>query len=291
MLGSSSLLIVLVLTTGNVATTSSDPSALYKEAGRLRKSGDLAGASRAYRQAHEALRASNFDHSNVLDSLLESVSLALQTQNVKPDVPLLCDARKLVTEYAAATAARGATAGPEVTELREQVDAALDRSKGSCQLDAKAPTVLPENPAPAGQTPPSDSPPAKNTKDEAQAEPEGPTPPPPLPAFARRRLSPTQIAGYSSIGVAGFGAVLMFVGIGTGIRYELIGQDHARMGSTAEDLQNNIIRLGESSNRMAIAGATIASIAAATAVALLVTSRPKTRNSARVRLAQSGVSF
>ncbi|MCY0987586.1 hypothetical protein OV203_10655 [Nannocystis sp. ILAH1] len=270
---------------------------MYKEAGRLRKSGDLAGASRAYGQAHDVLRASNFDHSNVLDSLLESVSLALQANGVKPDVPLLCGAQKRVTDYAAAAAAHKAPAGPEVVDLIEQVDAALERSKGFCHLPAEAPAV----PAPAPsetstqaiQAGTSDSPPATDTPEEAKAQPEGPVPPdsspPPVP---HHRLSPLQIAGYSSLGVAGAGAVLLLVGVGVGLKKERDGGDYGpTQYGYASWLQENVIRGGGRANQVAIAGATIASVAAITAVALLVTARQKTRNSARVQLAPLRVSF
>ncbi|MFY0531766.1 hypothetical protein [Nannocystis pusilla] len=296
MLAPACLSLALVLGFGEPAAAR-DAAGLQKEAARLRKSGDLAGAARAYGQVHERLRAEDFDHSNVLDSLLESVDLSLEAHAQRQDVSLLCDAERMIAEYQTAVAGRGSSPVPEVEELRGRVSAILARDGLSCRaLEEKpvAQTSPPEatEPAPA---------PVDGVSVGAQTKtpavvpkavaPEGLPAPALAPAPMDRRSRGYKIGGYTSLGIAGVGLVLLTVGAGVGAAFERSGAEQAMKGPSANWLHENVVTPGNAANGLVVAGAVVATAATVTAVALLVTARRKSRAALRSRIEAGGLRF
>lgn len=300
MLVAGRLALALWLSFGETAVATSDPAGLYKEAVRLRNSGDLAGAARAYGQAYELLRAADLDHGNVVDSLLESVQLALEAYGRSPDSALLCEARRLVADYEEAVGARGGATVPEVVELRDQVAVTIERDGISCRVANDETVVKPAEAAGSGPggTPSPVSPPDSTLKTPPvtlQPAPagrsEGPRPPDPQPSLMDPRARRLRTGAYTSFGLTGVGLALLAAGIGTGITAEQAGQRSAIHGSDAVWLQEHLISRGSAANTLVIAGAVLATTATVTAVALLATSRRKSRMAFRTRFSPGGVHF
>ncbi|MCY0994463.1 hypothetical protein OV203_45490 [Nannocystis sp. ILAH1] len=286
------LTLALVLGFAQPAVTR-DPSALYREAARLRKSGDLAGAARVYGQAHELLRARDLDHSNVLDSLLDSVDLSLEAHARRPEVSLLCDAERMLAEYETAVAGRGESPVAEVQERRGRVSSTLAKEGVSCQVaEATPPEPTTTTPAPAGAkglSPALASKPSTNTA--KTGAPEGPLAPAPTSAPLEGRAHAYRIGGYTSLGIAGVGLVLLATGAGLGPAAEGSGAEQAMKGQSADWLQENVVGRGNAANALVVAGAVVATAATATAVALLVTARRKSRTTLRARIEGGGLRF
>lgn len=298
MLVAGGLTLLLVLGSGEPAV-SQDAASLYKEAARLRNSGDLAGAAQAYGRAHELLRAADPDHSNVLDSLLESVDLSLAAHAQRPDALLLCDTERLIAEFETLAAGRGSSSVAEVEERRGRVSATIARDGVSC----RAAEVAPMEPAASTPAPTPAAAAVDSSSQEALVNaptnvpkavvPEGPQMPAPRPTRAplERRSRGYRIGGYTSLGLASVGLVLLGIGAGLGAVFESSGAEQAMKGPSASWLQENMVTSGNVANALVLGGAVMATTATVTTVALLATARRKSRAALRSRLDAGGLRF
>ena len=274
---------VLALTLGPSAPEgdSADPSSLYMKAVQLRESGDFAGAARAYARAHEILRATDLDHSNVLDSLFEALEGALDAHARSSDVSLLCEGLTLVRSYEAALVESSRPAVPEVAELGGRAAAAVESAGGTCEVVEDESTGSDEAPPPTKRE---DTPPP-------EVRPEGP----PQADVVGPELAPRnqrlRVGGYASLGVASLGLVALVAGAATGAARRVEGKAAATDGESAGWLQDNVIADGRASNTAMLVGAAVAGAATIAAVTLLATSRRSSRTMSRVRVTADGVRF